>query len=121
MGKSIFNLNALNEKALSIGALLLIAINFLPYFILGQDSHLLVHDNLDSNIVWVKMLLENGYFISHPMNTIEQVFNGVPLAMVYGTYDFGLVIFKIFGNFKYFSLSGTKSLSVSWNPNIKLS
>ncbi|MBC2121442.1 DUF6044 family protein [Listeria marthii] len=43
-----------------IVALLLLAIYVAPLFILGGNSHVRIHDNLDSNMTWYKMVLDSG-------------------------------------------------------------
>lgn len=32
----------------------------LPYFVLGQDAHMRIHDNPDSNVAWYKVLMTSG-------------------------------------------------------------
>jgi hypothetical protein len=76
---------------------LVIGVYFSPYFIMGKNASLLIHDNLDSNVVWVKLWLENGNFFSSPSTTIDQVFNGLSRSSIYATYDIDLVVFKFFG------------------------
>lgn len=73
-----------------------IAVYFLPYFILGENAHLLIHDNLDSNLVWVKMLLENHAVFSNGNEVIAQAMNGLPRAS-YPVFDFSLTIFHLAG------------------------
>ncbi|NLL29120.1 MAG: hypothetical protein GX259_10010 [Bacteroidales bacterium] len=74
-----------------------IILYYLPYFILGENASILIHDNLDSNVTWIKILLDNNAAFSSPSKIIEQVLNGIPLSSVYGTYDISLVVFQIFG------------------------
>lgn len=74
-----------------------IILYYLPYFFLGENSNVLIHDNLDSNIVWVKILLQNGLDFAHPMDFYDGVLGGVRVYQIYGTYDISLVIFKCFG------------------------
>lgn len=41
-------------------AVLLLVIYVTPLFILGGNSHVRIHDNLDSNVTWYKMVLDSG-------------------------------------------------------------
>ncbi len=78
-------------------AMILLLVYFLPYFVLGTDAPILIHDNLDSNLVWVKLVLENGGIFSSPDTHIPQILGGVPRSSVFGTYDISLLWFQVFG------------------------
>ncbi|MBC8831100.1 hypothetical protein IAI13_32820, partial [Escherichia coli] len=41
-------------------AVLLLVIYVAPLFILRGNSHVRIHDNLDSNVTWYKMVLDSG-------------------------------------------------------------
>lgn len=71
-------------------ALLLICLYLLPLYILGEDAHIRIHDNLDSNIAWYKVLKESGQLFGSMQASIEQVINGVP-RNTYGT-EFSLLV-----------------------------
>jgi len=86
-----------NEYNLIILGLGIIILYFSPYVFLGKNSSLLIPDNLDSNLVWVKILLTNGGIFSSPNLIFDQIMNGLPRSSVYGTYDISLIWFKIFG------------------------
>ncbi|WP_430968065.1 DUF6044 family protein [Spongiimicrobium sp. 2-473A-2-J] len=68
-----------------------------PFIYYGENSFVRIHDNLDSNIAWVKMLLDNQAFFSSPITSVQQVFNGVPRSSLYGTYDISILWFSLFG------------------------
>ncbi|MBF0574952.1 DUF6044 family protein [Dysgonomonas sp. GY617] len=89
----------LKERNLILFSLVLITLVFLPYVYLGEDVHLRLHDNMDSNIVWVKIILESGGFFLSPAAIVEQVMNGIPHSCVWGTYDLSLLFFDFFGIF----------------------
>ncbi|MBQ0735320.1 DUF6044 family protein [Aquimarina celericrescens] len=91
--KSIFG----KPKWITGLSLVIILLYFLPFLYQGKDSHILVHDNLDSNVTWVKTLLNSGEFFSSPDTKIQNVFNGIPRSSLYGTYDISLIWFKLFG------------------------
>ncbi len=49
-----------------------------PLFILGEEAHIRVHDNLDSNLAWYKVLVESGQMFGPLDAKIPQVINGLP-------------------------------------------
>lgn len=67
-----------NETKQITIALTIIAAYLSPLFILGEDAHIRVHDNLDSNIAWYKILSESGQMFGSLNATIPQVINGLP-------------------------------------------
>lgn len=78
------------EKKLVILALFMIGIYLLPLYLLGEDAHIRVHDNLDSNLAWYKVLSESGKLLSPTNATIPQVINGLP-RNAYGT-EYSLIV-----------------------------
>jgi len=86
-----------SEKGIVILALIGLMIYFSPYIIFGEDTHVLIHDNLDSNISCVKMVLDNGGPFFSPSQEIEQILNGLDASYVYPYYDISLIIFDFFG------------------------
>ncbi|WP_281988322.1 DUF6044 family protein [Aquimarina aggregata] len=87
----------INQRFLIGVSLSLIFVYFFPFLYYGADSHILIHDNLDSNLTWVKALLDSGDFFSSPDKDVPNVFNGIPRSSLYGVYDISLVWFKLFG------------------------
>ena len=85
------------QKRIILLAQFTILLYYLPYFILGENSNILIHDNLDSVITYIKILLNNEAVFSFPSKVINQVLNGVPKHVICFTYDISLIIFKIFG------------------------
>ncbi|MBC1734189.1 hypothetical protein IA623_10395 [Listeria seeligeri] len=58
-------------------AILLLIIYVAPLFILGGDSHVRIHDNLDSNVTWYKMVLDSGdYTAKVGTANIDQIMDG---------------------------------------------
>lgn len=80
-------------------ASIIILVNFLPYLILGENSSILIHDNLDCTISWVKVMHDNSIFFSGLDTEIPQIFNGLKRSSLYGTYDISLLVFYFFGPF----------------------
>ncbi len=80
-----------SEYRLIIAALLLIVIYVSPYFILGENAHLRVHDNLDSNIAWYRVLAESNQMLGSVDATIPQIINGHLQRGAFGTEFSGIV------------------------------
>lgn len=59
-------------------ALFLLLLYVSPLFILKEDAHIRVHDNLDSNIAWYKVLADSGEIIGKVDAAIPQIINGRP-------------------------------------------
>lgn len=68
----------LSERHQVIFALAVITLYLSPLFILGENAHIRVHDNLDSNLAWYKILSESGKIFGGIESTIPQVMNGLP-------------------------------------------
>lgn len=49
-----------------------------PLIILGENAHIRVHDNLDSNLAWYKVLSESGELFGAIDARIPQIMNGLP-------------------------------------------
>ena len=56
---SLFVKKLSREKRYLIFAFSVILLYVLPLYILNEDAHIRVHDNLDSNIAWYKVLAES--------------------------------------------------------------
>ncbi|MFJ9383897.1 DUF6044 family protein [Peribacillus sp. NPDC101481] len=66
------------ERTQILFALLVIVLYLSPLFILGENAHIRVHDNLDSNIAWYKVLSESGELFGAIDAEIPQIMNGLP-------------------------------------------
>jgi hypothetical protein len=49
-----------------------------PWLLLGDSSYVLIHDNLDSNVLWFKTLIEDGHIFSNNLTVIENFMGGTP-------------------------------------------
>ncbi|HZG73327.1 MAG TPA: DUF6044 family protein, partial [Chondromyces sp.] len=78
------------EKILILLSLVVIAAYLSPLFILGENAHIRVHDNLDSNLAWYKVLANSGELFGGINATIPQVINGLP-RNAFGTELSGIV------------------------------
>lgn len=66
------------DRILFYLALILIGLYLSPLFILGENAHIRVHDNLDSNIAWYRILSRSGEMFGGLNAVIPQVMNGLP-------------------------------------------
>lgn len=87
----------LAEKGLIILSSIIIIVYYLPYFLLGENFPLTIHDNLDSNVVWAKILIDNNLLFSIENVKIKQVFNGLNYSNFFGSYYLNLFSLKLFG------------------------
>ncbi|WP_246206631.1 DUF6044 family protein [Virgibacillus ihumii] len=85
---------AISGHKLILLACLIIAAYLMPYLILGEDTHIRVHDNLDSNIVWYKLLVESGQFFS--TGTLPNVINGLPRSTLASPFDIVVWLYVLF-------------------------
>jgi len=68
----------LKEHRYLIAAFIVIALYLAPFYILGENTPTLVHDNLDSTAVWFTILADSGQLFGSMDATILQVMNGIP-------------------------------------------
>lgn len=72
------------KKSLFLAAILLV-IYLLPPFVLGENTHVRLHDNLDSNVAWYKVLKESGQLFGSLNANIPQIINGQLSRNAFGT------------------------------------
>ena len=78
-----------------------------PLFILGENAHIRVHDNLDSNLAWYKVLVNSGEVFGSQEAVIPQVINGLP-RYAYGSEWTGIVwLHALFPTMLAYSISQT--------------
>jgi hypothetical protein len=95
------------ERKAIVLALFLLAIYVSPLFILGEDAHIRVHDNLDSNIAWYKVLVQSGEWFGDVDAAIKQVIGGLP-RNAFGTEFSGIVLLHaLFPSMIAYALSQT--------------
>nr|WP_144924152.1 DUF6044 family protein [Paenibacillus bovis] len=90
-------MNRLKKKHLLLIASIIIGVWVAPYFILGEDAHMRVHDNLDSNIAWYKVLKESGQLFAPGDAPIPQIINGELTRNAFYSQFYGIVaLFMVF-------------------------
>jgi hypothetical protein len=72
-------------------ALLVIAVYLSPLFILQENAHIRVHDNLDSNLAWYKVLARSGEMFGSVNATIPQIINGQLSRNAIGT-EYSIIV-----------------------------
>ena len=87
------------SKSIFFASLIIIAY-LLPLLIMGKYSQIMVWDNLDSNLVGIKMLVESGKIFSNSNDLIPMIMNGLPRSSLGSEYN---VIFLLFYFFKPFT------------------
>jgi len=91
MGTSTLKSYLKQEKTHIFLALLIITLWVLPYFILGEQAHMRVQDNMDSNIAWYKVLNSSGQLFGSINSTIPQIINGHLSRNAYYSQYYGIV------------------------------
>lgn len=72
---------------------------FLPLIIFGEDSCVLIHDNLDSSLIFFKVLAKSGHVFSPSSYLIQNFFNGVPRISFGSEFNFIVLLYSLFSPF----------------------
>lgn len=72
-------------------ALVIIALYLSPLYILGENAHVLILDNVDGAVPTLKVLAHSGQIFGGMDSTVPQVMNGLPRNLM-GT-EFNLQVF----------------------------
>lgn len=96
------------EQRFLIFAFLALAIFVSPLFILGEDAHIRVHDNLDSNLAWYKVLAKSGQITGPVDAVIPQIINGQLSRNAFGTeFSFIVWLYAVFPTMLAYAISQT--------------
>ncbi|MDO6449905.1 DUF6044 family protein [Oceanobacillus profundus] len=96
----------IKNKYMLIACIILIGY-LLPYYLLGEDTHIRLHDNLDSNIVWYKILAESGQIFTLTDTTLPNVINGLPRSALPSGFDAVVWLYVLFEPMTAYSISQT--------------
>ncbi|MFJ5759799.1 DUF6044 family protein [Neobacillus sp. NPDC093182] len=88
-----------------IFALLILTIYLSPLFILQENAHIRVHDNLDSNLAWYKVLAKSGQLFGEVNAVIPQIINGVPRNAFGTEYSIIVWLYALFPTMIAYGLS----------------
>ena len=98
----VFSKNSLTYKikAFLLVAAVVVIVNTLPFLLLGEDSHIIIHDNLDCEFSFLQVL--KNHEALNPFRTVElnQIFNGLNSAYIATS---GWLIRWLAGSFSIFS------------------
>ncbi|WP_286336522.1 DUF6044 family protein [Hydrogenimonas cancrithermarum] len=78
-------------------AISIILLYVAPIFILGENSYFRIGDNLDSNVVWYKLLIDSHAIFASPNTIIPTIMGGLPRISFGSEFDFLLWLNKWFG------------------------
>lgn len=70
-----------------------------PPLLLGEASHVMIHDHLDSAFVRMKLLAESGMIFAPPDAKVENIMNGAPISTLGSGLNFTLWLFYFLGPF----------------------
>src|SRR5699024_7117318 len=85
----------IKHKGLGIATLLII-VYLLPYYILRSDTHIRIHDYMDSTMVWYKLLAESGQIFTLSDVEIPNAINGLPRCTLPSGLDATLWMYLLF-------------------------
>lgn len=104
----MFSIHNNQEKKLLIFAAIILILYLSPLFILGENAHIRVHDNLDSNLSWYKVLARSGEITGPIDATIPQVINNQLSRNAFSTEFSGIVwLYAFFPSMVAYALSQT--------------
>ncbi|MDA2215744.1 MULTISPECIES: DUF6044 family protein [unclassified Bacillus cereus group] len=97
-----------NERKLLVFATIILILYLSPLFILGENAHIRIHDNLDSNLSWYKVLTSSGEIRGSINGTIPQVINNQLSRNAFNT-EFSCIVwlYAFFPNMVAYVLSQT--------------
>ncbi|RKP58344.1 hypothetical protein D7Z26_01625 [Cohnella endophytica] len=95
------------ERLTVFAALFILLIYVLPLFLLGENAHIRVHDNLDSNIAWYKVLVRSNELFGSLNAVIPQVINGLPRGAYESEYSGIIWLHALFPTMTAYAISQT--------------
>ncbi|MGX8792864.1 DUF6044 family protein [Oceanobacillus sp. M60] len=98
--------NFMHNKWIWVGCLVLLAY-LSPYVIYGEDVHIRVHDNMDSNIVWYKVLAESGSIFTLTDVPLPYAIDGLPRSALPSAFDAALWLYVLFEPITAYTISQT--------------
>jgi hypothetical protein len=76
--------------------LTLLLVPYLLWFVAGENSFVIVPDNLDSEFVYIQLLLESGNLFGFDLSgEIPQVMNGIPRTMFRSGFNLTFLFFSV--------------------------
>jgi hypothetical protein len=79
----------------------------LPYILLGTNCYIRIHDNLEGEWIWLKILVESGRtFGIYSWEKIPQLMKGVPRNVLPGAFNVNVILVMWLGMYKAYIVSG---------------
>jgi hypothetical protein len=98
--------NNFNYWIASLTTIFIFLFYFFPYFYLGDDSFITIHDNLDSDIVWFKTISESGKLFAFSNEIkIDNIMNGIPRNSLPSAFNFISILFYLLEPFNAYLLN----------------
>ncbi|ETI67595.1 DUF6044 family protein [Neobacillus vireti] len=96
------------ERRYILFAFIVLAAYLSPLFILQENAHIRVHDNLDSNLAWYRVLARSGEMFGGVNGVIPQIINGQLSRNAFGT-EYSLIVwlYALFPTMIAYALSQT--------------
>lgn len=85
----------------------LLALYLSPLYLLGEEAHIRVHDNLDSNIAWYKILVSSGEWFGSYSAVVPQVINGLERNSFGTEFSGNVLLHALFPSMTAYALSQT--------------
>ncbi|MBT6601874.1 MAG: hypothetical protein HOB32_09520 [Nitrospina sp.] len=76
-----------------------------PLIIFGQDSHVRIHDNIEVNLILLKLLAESGQIFGQHDAIIPNLLNGVPRSAMGSEFNVMVWMVYLFGPFPAYLLN----------------
>ncbi|NDK57180.1 DUF6044 family protein [Pontibacter fetidus] len=87
-----------------IGLAFVILLFSLPRILLGEDSYITIHDNLDSELVWKMIMTEGGKLIGDNAVT-QRVMNGFPSKLYPSQFNISVWFFLFLSPFQAYAVN----------------
>lgn len=95
----------IRQRIWIILSVVLILVYLAPLYILGTGAHVRVHDQLDSTVVWYKILANSGKIFAPNSATIPNLMNGVPRVSLGSEFKLWLWLFVWFPPFVAYTIN----------------
>jgi len=86
------------QKSLVLLISLLVAC-FVPFLFLGEESYITIHDNLDSEFIYLHLLKSSKNLFALSESSVSQIFNGLNTSFFHSEFSITRVIFAILPSF----------------------
>lgn len=95
-----------NKEALfHISALIILGAYLFPFFSHGSDLYLMVFDNLDSNVVWLKILAQSNKIFASNSEIIPNMMDGLPRSTYGSEFNVLLWLYYLFSPFTAYAIN----------------